>query len=912
MGIPLPFLSLLAALPLLGASAPPCSTTATATFTLDAPSAAAAAGEDIVAFAGVFDASGRLLRQVFAPRGEGGALHPRVPTDGASPPSAQFAWAPSSFPAGARLRAFAGAAPSYEWAGIVANNGQNEGFFVWQGLNAVEDMAISGDVGAVVEGYAELDFAMKLVNMSDTSGEAPIMHSDYHRYFTLAATDGETAYFANAGLLTPPSSFFYIPTTFVVGYDYGSGCDHNFTLGGRTECEVGTGQGNCTPSWDGCHSGGSYWASVIDFAHTPNETNADGTAFPDSVTGLAVQRNPGGRALAVAHGWRAADNVRLFDKASGASLCNYTLDSPRSLAFSALSGDLWAVDASGVGRYAIPASCDGSPLQRLALLGPEAVAAPGAIAVGPFSDRLFAVDTASQQVRVFNGSTGAPLAPLGRAGGYSDGNVTVGADKFWLLPTPRGGFVAVDDDEAEGVWVNDFGNRRILHVDSRTGAALSAQIAYVGVCYKSVVHPAQPSRLFVNYLEFEVDYGGASITPDSWRLVRNWAAGLPPQFSPLNYESAQAGDGFAWSGIQMIGFAQNTTLALLNYYPFAPANDSSRRVVGAILGDDGALHMLQNWSVGGGGADDCWAGFVGSFSLEADGAMRYAHHFVEGDAAWVSIYEAPFSLNGSSGGAAGAPGWNLSCAYAGPVGDVIATWNVTVNATTAFMPRAGGVALHLPITASGAIILLDGSRTENAGAHLGAIQRGASGAEGLLWTASQWGNWTLNETDQLVNGYNLSLYHVGPQDGSFGAANPGTNYAAGFPVTAERDLIFPFFGEGWMGWEANQFLHFADNGLFIGQFGTPNFPTSGAGTQLHYVLPGAAGNAFSPAFFIDPASGKAIFTHNDENQHGGIHVWNVYGGAMRKRRGGSGGVGAALAPEAGMTEMREERTSCAA
>lgn len=828
----------------------------------------------LVAFAGVYDKAGHLQRQVFAELESmpGGDLHPSI----SSSVAVNFSWNPKEFSKGCELLAFAGAPPSYDWQGVIGNNGVNEGFYVWQGLNAVEDMAIMGSRAVLVEGYAELNYAMKMVNMSDTTGQVPIMHSDYHRYFTLTATDDNTAYFANAGLLTDPSSFFYIPTTFIVGYDYATGCDHNFTAGGRAECELGTGQGNCTPTWDGCHSGNSYWSSVIDYSHTPNQTNADGTAFPDSATGLAVQLT--GRILAVAHGWRTTDNIRLFDKVTGASLCNFTLDSPRSLAFSP-SGDLWAVSASGIGRYTIPPcsdrASDTAAMHSLVMLGPAEVASPGAIATGSTTDRLFVLDLASSQVRVFNGTTGKLLLVFGRAGGYSDGNITVGFDKFWLLPTHRGGFIAVDSDEREGLWLNDFGNRRILHIDSTTGGAIAPQIAYVGVSYKSVVHPMYPSRFFINFLEFEVDYTD-TITPQSWQLVRNWAAGLPPQYSPLNYDQS-GGDGFAWSGIQMIGFAHNTTLALLNYYPFAPVNSSGRLWQGVAL-EDNTIAVLQNWSVGGGGPDDCWRGPVGSFSLEADGSLRYAKTFVDLDAnaAWVNIYESPFVLNVSG---SGRRGWELSCAPGGFVGAIIASYNVSVNTTAAFMPRAGGVAMHLPITSSGAIILMDSTTSRNAGAHLGAVQRGAF-SEGLLWTASPWGNWTLNETFALVHGHNLSLWDVGPQDGSYGAANPGTNYAAGFPVTAGRDLIFPFFGEGWMGWEANQFLHFTDTGLFVGQFGQANFPTDGAGTALHYVLPGAAGNAFSPALFVDPASGHTIFTHNDENQHGGAHVWKVRGGNL--------------------------------
>lgn len=118
-----------------------------------------------------------------------------------------------------------------------------------------------------------------------------------------------------AGLFTANTSFFYIPTTFVVGYNLTTRCEHNFTVGGRPECENGFGQGNCSVQWDKCNGGGSYWSSTLDWAHTPNEA-VNGT-FPDSATGLAVQRSGGGGAgmlLAVAHAYRTIANLRLFDK----------------------------------------------------------------------------------------------------------------------------------------------------------------------------------------------------------------------------------------------------------------------------------------------------------------------------------------------------------------------------------------------------------------------------------------------------------------------------------------------------------------------------------------------------------------------------------------------------------------------
>jgi len=270
-----------------------------------------------------------------------------------------------------------------------------------------------------------------------------------------------------------------------------------------------------------------------------------------------------------------------------------------------------------------------------------------------------------------------------------------------------------------------------------------------------------------------------------------------------------------------------------------------------------------------------WCAVVGSFSLEADGSLRYAHNFVDGDAAWVTIYESPLSLNASG---SEQPGWELSCAPAGFIGNAISSYNVTVNTTTAFMPRASGTALHLPITTSGAIILLDGSKEEHAGNHLGAVQRGSTAA-GPLWTTSRWCNWTLNWTRNVVNGYNLSLYHIGPQDGSFGAANPGQTTLPDFLSSQDATLSSHSLERaGWTGRQTS-FSTLQTLAFGVGQFGTPNFRR--IKRERHFTTSYlAAGNAFSPAMFVDPVTGSTFFTHNDENQHGGVHVWKVSGGGL--------------------------------
>jgi hypothetical protein len=804
--------------------------------------------------AGLF-ADGNLVAQVFP--------------SSAAADAVTFAWeAPDACAARAcELRAFAGAPPAYTWRGVVGTTGQQTGFSVFNGLNFMQDFAIAGGVGALTHGYTEQTTPLALLFMNDTTAPRPMGHSDYHRILNMVATDGEIVYYANTGLFTVNTSFFYIPSTFVIAYDANLSlstgwCEHQFAAG-RAVCETGAGQAPCQKVYDGCNSGDNsgYYSSVIDFAHTPNE-GVNGS-FPDAATGIAVQRSPGAL-LAVAHGLRAADNLRLFDKKSGAGVCNYTLDAPRALAFAPDGRALYAVVAGGVARYALPPACAPGGALVLDWLV-TTVGAPGALAVAPQSGRVFVVDKASSQVRVLDGASGGPSAPLsalGRAGGYADGNTTPAVDKFWLPDNARGGFVAVDDDEGEGVWVSDEGNRRILHLDSRTGAELPGSIAYLTAVYRSSVHPRAPNRVFANYLEFDVDLAAADVGA-SWRLARNWAAGLNASF---------LGDPkrFAWSGFQQIGAALGLTVGAIDFT--APNSTSSS--LAAVLLDDAAsppaLRLLQLF-------DGKAPLYQVTPSLHPDGAMRYTRDMSDKltNAAWQEIWEMPFVLDRDG---TGSPGWEEP-------GRRIASFNVTANRTLSFEARAGGVPPRYPVTADGArVVLLDASRAENGGAHLGAIDVNATA---LAWTAAPWGSWNRTQGWSLLRDpasgevVNVTTSVVSNPTGVYGAANPGTNYAAGAPAVLASLVVFPFFGEGWDGWEANQFLHFTTDGLFVGQFGTPNFPalTNASTERRHFVLAGAAGNSFSPSLVRDPGSGGIFWIHNDENQHGGVHVWSIDGGA---------------------------------
>jgi hypothetical protein len=221
----------------------------------------------------------------------------------------------------------------------------------------------------------------------------------------------------------------------------------------------------------------------------------------------------------------------------------------------------------------------------------------------------------------------------------------------------------------------------------------------------------------------------------------------------------------------------------------------------AVLLDEGSgrLVPLQNFSSSPGAA--AWPIVP---SLHPDGAMRYTVDH----AGWQEVWEMPLAL-ASPAASGGGPGWT-------PPGRLIASFNYSVpgNASASFAARAGGVPPRFPATPDGLVILLDASTAEHGGAHLGAVPRGGTA---LAWTASPWGQWNLTSREAVVGGVNCTLYSIDSPRGVYGAANRGTNYAAGYAAVLEGALIYNFFGEGWEGWEANQFVVFSTSGLFLGQ-----------------------------------------------------------------------------------------------
>lgn len=586
-------------------------------------------------------------------------------------------------------------------------------------------------------------------------------------------------------------------------------------------------------------NGSSCWpdqsyTSVID-----TSSFAPGSAST-AATGIAVQAH--GHLLAVAHGGRGV--IELFDKTTGARVGSFSapLTSGQYVynqIASAPNGDLWVISGSSVLRYTnLPAA----PSVAARITG---LSHPLAVAVHPGNNDLVLVADGggSQQVKAFD-SLGNPLWAYGRAGGFGS-DPTVAPDKlmFLLQPGIELSTLAVQPDGS--FWVTDTADNRLLHISAQR--TYLDQIAYLPASYSATADPNDPQRVFSNFLEFHVD-DSRPLSPGaaSWTLVRNWLAGLPDA-------DANSFNG-RYGGLQTvvtIAGASGRTYALMNRIDHSeqvlelpatgPARDTGMNLPSQTV-------LYEN-------------GDLGTYELNASaGTETVMRQALMGTDADGNPQWAPRQI------IATVPALQHTPQYRG--------WVFT-----------GVTGPRFPITATDAVIFLDQSVNgrngtiagDNDGFHLGAAKLNGSG---WLWQASPTG---------VLDG--LGTFQTKRIDGTI-------NYGGNLVWAYGRNVIYGFHGElftnltpgtayrGWKG-EANQFMHFYDDGLFIGQFGT-----LGVGTNRDAQV-GLAGNAFSN-IMVHAANDNLYWYHNDESNHGGVHRWRIDNWRSPVEESGSGPLGGTI------------------
>ncbi len=613
----------------------------------------------------------------------------------------------------------------------------------------------------------------------------PLPSTDPFVGYAMLASDGTRMYWANTGGLSHNS--------FVGAYHLGTSTRAVLTAGAPV-CL------NFFPDGKTCYPDQAY-ASVIDLH----------TEAGEAPTGLAVQRR--GRLLAVAHGGQ--NRIRLFDKTSGALVREITVRlQPRALnqLTMSASGDLWVISGNTVLRYT---DLDGEPRVAATISTLEHPLALGSAEAG--DDSVWVADgAASQQLKRFD-REGKAAQVIGVALGYGS-DPAVAGDKLFFGTTRDQERTAVGVAADGSVWVVDTQNNRMLRfrADAPSGARSDERIAYLPASYAATADHGNPRRVFANFLEFEVD-GNAPLQAASWKLVRNWLAGLPAALT--DERTGNSGIG---------GFTSVETLANGRTYGMLTARGRQTLVE---LPASGPLRVVK--------------------PLAAPMPRMTAKVLYEnGDLGYCltgpgrqTVLRLP--LKGFD--AAGDPVWSS---------EPSALASVPTSAGSPWFRGAfsGLLAPRFPVSASGRVVFLDQSVQGNEGFHLGAA---AAGADDWLWQASPTG---------ALDG--KGSFQTKRLDGSI-------TYGANAVWTSGRHIVYGYHGEfykdlktGQVG-QANQFMHFDESGLFIGQFGQPSTRPAPAHDA------GLSGNAFSPTLVRDGA--RLYLYHNDESTHGGVHRWRIDG-----------------------------------
>lgn len=549
----------------------------------------------------------------------------------------------------------------------------------------------------------------------------------------------------------------------------------------------------------------------------------------DAPSGLAVQRQ--GRLLAVAH--PGLSKVRLFDKIGGGLLKDFPVPlNPGALNQLAMSpaGDLWVISGSKVLRYT---DLSGTP--RLAATVSD-LDKPLAIATAETgSEDLWVADgRGSQQVLRFD-RDGRRLGAIGVKGGYNN-DPRVDSDRLCFRSEEGKEQTALGVASDGSIWVVDRCNNRMLRFSAAAAvtAQSDTQIAYLPAVYASTVDHGNPQRVFANFLEFEVERQMPLVPGKSWKLVRNWLIGLP---ASLRDERAVNG-GFG-------GFTSVETLANGRTYGLLSAQ--GRQVI-VELPASGPLRVIKTLAQPMPGATTKVLYENGDLGHSLSGPNNQ------------TVLRQP--LKGFD--ASGDPVWSI---------DPVKLASVPKLEGAPFYRNAfSGMPPRFPLTGSGNVVFFDQSVAGNEGFHLGAAK---AGADQWLWQASPTG---------ALDG-----------KGSFQtrAIDKSIQYGGNAVWANGRHIVYGYHGEfykdlqtGGVG-QANQFMHFDESGLFIGQFGQPTTRPAPAN------MAGLSGNAFSPTLVRDGP--RLYLYHNDESVHGGIHRWRIDGWDDVGELRGSGAPGGRIA-----------------
>ncbi|UFH52540.1 hypothetical protein [Spirosoma sp. KNUC1025] len=661
------------------------------------------------------------------------------------------------------------------WEGVVGNTSSSfTGTTVHRGWYGIVTMASSGTACYYGKQYSEGSPShIKFAQNNIQARQVIIPTAKTAQNVACVATDGSNVYWLGADSHAPY-------TTFVFGTKASDDTEVQFTSGFPLTV----------------YAGYKYqWAF---------DTLSGLAANP---TGLAVQKN--GNFLFVARS--LVNEIHVLNKTTGAFIRKITIPTPGKLCVDN-SDNLWVISGTNtVARYTVASDGTlGNP--TLSLSG---LVAPMAVSVSPTTGEIVVADGGSRQQLFGYNNSGALLWTYGQEGGYST-NSTATTDKFMFTDIFGYAVTTFICHISDGsFWVGDTGNSRAIHYSAARGYL--EEIQFLPKIYSSHVDPNNPTRVFANFLEFEVDYtktlGG---TNGSWKLKRNWGGGVPS-----TYWTPNTADNSLLKGV--------ATLSNGRTYATLKAN-SIVEVVELVSG--GTVRFT---------------GVVISPSSEGQSSQLYP----DGNIYRCIRASIPAAQTWTKRTLLGFDGNN------NPVYGAAVTIAST-PATTAGDPTYRGNVLKLRsgeiTTPTNLILAFDGSKAST-WSHLGAVKLGTN----------KWKWRTAFSTTPTYTG-------IFPNDGWYDVGNSVNNTGISQQANG-RIILWGYHGEFWKGGQTNEYNLVYDNGLMLMNFGTTFYDVALAGLETPPAQ--MAGNAFSGN--LVKVGANLYYYHNDENYHSGVHRWKISG-----------------------------------
>lgn len=734
----------------------------------------------------------------------------------------------------------------YVWDGVIGNTSSEMfGLTPHRGGTFMESLAIDDSNAFYAIGECEGFFPVSKFSTASPQSRTTVLPPDGLTGFDLVATDGTNVYLSNGGSTGEQALGAY--TTFVIAHKVSDNSNYTFVKGKRVVVN-----GNGPSTYDSCIDIESYTPP----APTPPP---DTRLNPRRPTGLAVQKD--GNILAVSHA--GLNTIRFFDKSSGALLSqSIAVASPQGLAFDA-RGDLWVITGTSLQRYSILST---TPTLVRTITG---LNAPIAVAVHPSNPDIVLVADGgdAQMVKAFNRS-GQQLWTYGQPGGYSTNGPDAADNKFEFQVSTKSDPIyrialAVQADGS--FWIGDGATSRLLHINSSHTASIPADtIMFLPHNGPTTADPNDPTRIIGdNWLEFQVDY--SQPIQQGWTLKKNWAAGLDSKYF-----------GFGEGLLNVTTLSNGRIYAMMHDFDVdknviveLPSTNSPLRICKTETNND--LFIERVPAAIGLGYDNA----LRKPSFEADGSLRY-NQFSAGPV--VSWYKKPLTSFDANGN----PQWGNATLIASAPHD---------NKDPTTLGETGWQTPSVPITSSNIIIALDGGHHKYPipacgpgctipcdGWHLGGITRDSN-------------HWRWRSSPGVTS--NVPMDGLGSFD-----IGDGVNYPATIAMALGRNAFFDYNGEFWNQTEASQLMHFYDDGLFLGQFGTPGNYKKPTG----YMLPGfAGGGAHYPSVVgVGPnneaaADGEVYIWLNDQSQHSGVIRWHILGTDTIREQNGTVSLGGTVA-----------------